>query len=174
MPTLHDPNFAKTLILICDYSPEHGAMGIILNQPTTLTIYELLNLQASELEHDSLASIRVHSGGPVDTDHGFILHDSHTLHKSTIEITDNLFLTSSTDILEDIAQGQGPDNKLIVLGYAGWTAGQLEDEISTNSWLTINYHPDLVFSTPVEQQWLVAGQKLGVDLNLMSSQPGHA
>ena len=174
MPTLYDSNFAKTLTLICDHSPEHGAMGIILNQPTTLNIFELLNMQAPENEDESLCSIRIHSGGPVDTDHGFILHDSHAEYDSTIQVTENLFLTSSTDILDDIANGVGPNNRLIVLGYAGWSPGQLETEISTNSWLTINYQQDLVFSTPAEKQWLAAGNLLGIDLNLMSSQPGHA
>jgi len=174
MPTLYDPNFSKTLTLICDHSSDQGAMGIILNQPTRLNIFELLNMQAPEIEDESLASIRIHSGGPVDNDHGFILHDSHAEYESTIQVTDNLFLTSSADILDDIANGVGPNNKLIVLGYAGWSPGQLETEISTNSWLTINYQQDLVFSTPADQQWLAAGNLLGIDLNLMSSQPGHA
>ena len=174
MPSLHDPNFTKTLTLICDHSAEHGAMGIILNQPTALNIFELLNMRAPETDDQSLSSIRIHSGGPVDTDHGFILHDSLAEYDSTVQVAERLFLTSSTDILDDIANGVVPNNRLIVLGYAGWSPGQLETEISTNSWLTINYQQDLVFSTPAEQQWLAAGNLLGVDLNLMSSQPGHA
>ena len=174
MPTLYDSSFSKTVTLICDHSPEQGAMGIILNQPTSLNIYQLLNMPASEFKDESLASMRIHSGGPVDTDHGFILHDSEFEHDATIQVTDKLFLTSSTDILEDIAEGVGPKNKLIVLGYAGWAPGQLEAEISANSWLTIDFHHELVFSTPAEQQWLAAGKLLGIDLNLLSSQPGHA
>lgn len=174
MPSLHDPNFSKTLTLVCDHSPENGAMGIILNQPTTINIFELLNIEKPSSDVESLSSIRIHSGGPVDTDHGFILHDGNNQHDSTLEISDNLFLTTSTDMLEDIASGNGPKNKLIVLGYAGWSPGQLEDEISSNAWLTIDYQHDLVFSTPADQQWLAAGNILGVDLNLLSSQPGHA
>jgi putative transcriptional regulator len=174
MPTLHDVNFKKTLTLICEHSAEQGAMGIILNQPTSLSIHELLNIKSPAEEEESLPAIHIHSGGPVDTDHGFILHDSHAEYDSTIQVTDNLFLTSSTDILEDIANGIGPNNTLIVLGYAGWAAGQLENEISANSWITIDYQEKLVFSTPAEQQWLAAGNILGIDLNLMSSQAGHA
>lgn len=174
MPSLNDGSFAKTITLICDHSPEHGAMGIILNQPTSINIFQLLNLSEKDDKDESLASIRIHSGGPVDTDHGFILHDSEFEHDATIKITDKVYLTSSTDILEDIAQGVGPQNKLIVLGYAGWAPGQLEQEISTNSWLTTDFHHDLVFSTPAEQQWLAAGKLIGIDLNLMSGQAGHA
>lgn len=149
-------------------------MGIILNQPTSLSIYELLNIKPPEAQEDTFPAVTINSGGPVDTDHGFILHDSHAEYDSSIQVTENLFLTSSTDILDDIANGVGPNNTLIVLGYAGWSAGQLEAEISANSWLTIDYQAELVFSTPADQQWHAAGNLLGIDLNLMSSQTGHA
>jgi len=174
MPTLYDPNFSKTLTLICEHSPDHGAMGVIINQPTSIDVFELLNIDKQDSEEESLSSIPVYAGGPVDTDHGFILHDESSYNDSTLVVTDNLFLTASTDILHDIAEGKGPKNKLIVLGYAGWSPGQLETEISSNSWLTIDYQPDLVFSTPADQQWLTAGNLLGVDLNLLSNQTGHA
>ena len=174
MPSLHDPSFSKTLTLICDHSADNGAMGIILNQPTSINIFELLNIEKPSSDVKELSSIHIHSGGPVDTDHGFILHDGNSNHDSTLAIADNLFLTTSTDILEDIASGNGPSNKLIALGYAGWSPGQLEAEISSNSWLTIDYQHDLVFSTPPDQQWLAAGNILGIDLNLLSSQAGHA
>lgn len=174
MPTLYDPNFAKTLTLICNYSPDHGAMGIILNQPTSLNIGELLNLELSSENQQLLSNIRVYSGGPVDTDHGFILHDGQNQYDASMEISENLYLTTSTDILEDIAQGHGPDNHLIVLGYAGWSPGQLEAEITANSWLCIDYQHELVFATAAEEQWLKAGKILGIDLNLLTNQTGHA
>ena len=174
MPSLHDNNFNKSITLICDHSPENGAMGIVLNQPTSLNIFELLNMSHEDVKDDALTSIRIHSGGPVDTDHGFILHDSEYEHDATIQVTEKVFLTSSTDILEDIAQGVGPQNKIIVLGYAGWAPGQLENEIATNAWLTTDFNHDLIFSTPAEQQWLAAGKLLGIDLNLVSNQAGHA
>jgi len=174
MPTLHDPNFSRTLTLICDHSSEHGAMGIIINQPTSLNINELLNTEKSDTDKKALSSVSIFSGGPVDTDHGFILHDGGAEHESTIEVASNLYLTSSTEMLEDIAEGNGPSNQLIVLGYAGWSPGQLEAEISANAWLTTDYQHDLVFSTPTDQQWLAAGNLLGIDLNLISTQTGHA
>ncbi len=182
MPTLFDSSFAKTITLICEHSVEKGAIGIVLNQPTSLNIYQLLESGDAALRDESLlssyssnlSSIHIYAGGPVDTDRGFILHDSETEHESTIQIAAKLFLTSSNDILEQITQGEGPKNKLIVLGYAGWSPGQLEAEISANSWLTAEYQHELVFATPANQQWHAAGKLLGIDLNLLNSQPGHA
>lgn len=174
MPSQDDPNFNKTVTLICDHSIKNGAMGIVLNQPSSINIFELLNIPDSEPRDESLASLRIHSGGPVDTDHGFILHDGEYEHDATIKVADKLYLTSSSDILDDIARGVGPQNKLIVLGYAGWAPGQLEEEISSNSWLTVDYQHELVFSTPAEQKWLAAGKMLGIDLNLLTNQSGHA
>lgn len=175
MPSLYDPNFSKTITLICEHSAEQGAMGIILNQPSSLNISELIECDSiNQNENDSLLSVRIHSGGPVDTDHGFILHDCEIERDSTIQIAPTLFLTSSTEILNEIAENKGPSNKIIALGYAGWSPGQLEAEISANSWLTTEYKHQLVFETPVDRQWLEAGKQLGIDLNLLTSQPGHA
>ena len=162
MPTLFDPSFAKTILLICEHSAENGAMGIVLNQPTSLNVYELLESDEATLRDESLSSklssLHIYAGGPVDTGRGFILHDCETEHESTIQIATKLFLTSSNDLLEKIAHGEGPENKLIVLGYAGWLPGQLEAEISANSWLTTEYQHELVFATPANQQWLAAGK----------------
>ncbi|MFK7793935.1 MAG: YqgE/AlgH family protein [Gammaproteobacteria bacterium] len=175
MPSLYDPNFSKTITLICEHSVEEGAMGIILNQPTSLNIYELIeSSNTKKNEKDPLLSIRIHSGGPVDKDHGFILHDCDIERESTIQITPTLFLTSSSGMLDEITEHKGPDNKIIALGYAGWSPGQLEAEISANSWLTTEYQHQLVFNTPADKQWLEAGKQLGIDLNLLNSQPGHA
>lgn len=175
MPSLYDPNFSKTIAIICEHSAEQGAMGIILNHPTSLNIYELIESDnTNQDEDDPLLSIRIHSGGPVDTEHGFILHDCSIERGSTIQIAPTLFLTSSSDILDEIAENKGPDNKIIALGYAGWSAGQLEAEISANSWLTTEYQHQLVFNTSADKQWLEAGKQLGIDLNLLTSQPGHA
>ena len=174
MPSLHDSNFSKTITLICEHSAEQGAMGIILNQPTSLDIYELIEADIMPDKDDPLLSIRIHSGGPIDIDHGFILHDCDIERESTIQIAPTLFLTASSGILDEIAENKGPSNKLIALGYAGWSPGQLEAEMSTNSWLTTEYQHQLVFDTPANRQWLEAGKQLGIDLNLLNSQPGHA
>ncbi len=175
MPSLYDANFSKSITIICEHSAEQGAIGIILNQPTSLNIYELIEAGDTKPDKDDpLFSIRIHSGGPVNTDHGFILHDCSIERESTIQITPTLFLTSSPAILEEIADHRGPTNKIIALGYAGWSPGQLETEISANSWLTTEYQHQLVFDTPADKQWLEAGKQLGIDLNLLNSQPGHA
>ena len=174
MPTLNDPNFTKAIILICEHSTHEGAMGIILNQPTSLDINDLLKQSVPESKNELANSISIYSGGPVDTDRGFILHDTKLDDESSLQISQNLFLSSSQEILQTIAEGGGPNNRVIVLGYAGWAPGQLESEISANSWLTINYQHKLVFSTPAEQQWWTAGSLLGIDLNLLASHPGHA
>ncbi len=174
MPSLHDPNFSKSITLICEHSAEEGAMGIVLNQPSSLDMYALIDFNEPRPEDDPLHSIKIHSGGPVDTNHGFILHDCDINDEATLQIAPQLFLTSSTDILEQIAKGNGPDNKIIALGYAGWSPGQLETEISANSWLTTDYEHELVFKTPADRQWIEAGKRLGVDLNLLNTQAGHA
>ena len=107
-------------------------------------------------------------------DRGFILHDSKQQWDSTLSIDNDLKLTTSEDILIDIAQGQGPKNSLIALGYAGWSAGQLEEELANNAWLTVPYDANIVFNMPVEKRWQAAANKIGVDLHLISNQTGHA
>lgn len=173
MPSLNDPHFNKSIALICEHTENGGAMGIVLNQPTTIHADELFAQQDPDA-NNPLDQIPVYAGGPVQADRGFILHDSNSSWESTIQINNDLHLTSSNDILHEVACGQVPNNLRIALGYAGWAPGQLETEISANSWLTVDYQAELVFHTPAEQQWLAAGSILGIDLNLLSSNPGHA
>ena len=174
MPALNDPNFYKSITLICEHTPDEGAMGVVLNQPTNITASELLDQLNIHSDSAAAKDKLVFAGGPMQTDRGFILHSGASEWKSTMQITPDLHLTSSHDILEAIACGRGPSSALIMLGYAGWAPGQLEAEISANSWLTLEYRPELVFGTPAEQQWITAGNMLGVDLNLLASNPGHA
>lgn len=183
MPSMEDPNFSRTVTLICEHNQD-GAMGIIINQPTSIFVDELLsNLIAIEVADESTTqasqkSVDIHrpvfAGGPVQIDRGFILHDSDKQWQSTHIIDNDLSLTTSEDILLAMAQGKGPKNALIALGYAGWGAGQLEQEISANSWLTVPYEADIIFNTPIEQRWQSAATKIGVDLSLISNQTGHA
>ena len=170
MPALNDPSFNKALVLICEHSLQAGAMGIIINQPTSVGIRELFYEQSDSRPQ----AVTIHAGGPVNTRRGFILHDSRVDMEATLEISSGLFLTSSNKILKEIVQGGGPKNKIIVLGYAGWAPGQLESEISANAWLVTDYCHQLVFATAAQQQWLAAGQQLGIDLNLVTSDIGHA
>ena len=180
MPSMEDPNFSRTVTIICEHNQD-GAMGITVNQPTTLSVDELLsNLDSikSDSNDTSKKSMDKHSpvyaGGPVQIDRGFILHDSDKQWESTHIIDSDLSLTTSEDILLAIAQGKGPENALIALGYAGWGAGQLEEELSANAWLTVPYEADIIFQTPTEQRWQSAATKIGVDLHLISNQSGHA
>ena len=184
MPSMADPNFSRTVSLICEHS-QQGAMGIIVNQPTTMFVDELLssfiideegvNTSHSSNSNYSLATHEpVYAGGPVHIDRGFILHDSDQQWQSTQMIDNDLNLTTSEDILIDIAQGKGPKNSLIALGYAGWGAGQLEQELAENSWLTVPYEADIVFNVPIEKRWQSAASKIGIDVNLISNQAGHA
>ena len=151
-------------------------MGIVLNHPTTISISELFpdDYSTHITEHHDTLPIPIYSGGPVDNDRGFILYNAKIESENDLQILPELHLTSSIEMLSKIACGHGPANALIVVGYAGWSPGQLEEELSANAWLTTPYQHHLVFDTPADQQWLAAGAMMGVDLNLLSSQTGHA
>lgn len=174
MPNLHDPNFSRTVTLICEHSKD-GAMGIIINQPTSMSVEELIDsLDVDEKSETTPNQNPVFAGGPVHINRGFILHDSDREWESTHIIDNDLKLTTSEDILLDIGKGEGPKNSIVALGYAGWGAGQLEQEIADNAWLTVPYEAKIVFETPVEKRWQTAADKLGIDLHLISSDAGHA
>ena len=174
MPSLQDPNFSRTVTVVCEHN-EHGAMGIVINQPTTMCVDELIEqLDVNNKEKIVTNHSPVYAGGPVHIDRGFILHDSDRQWQSTHIIDNDLMLTTSEDILLDIALGNGPKNSIVALGYAGWGAGQLEQEIAENAWLTVPYEAKIVFDTPIDKRWETAANKLGIDLHLISSETGHA
>lgn len=174
MPDMVDPYFAESLSLICEHNQD-GAMGFIVNRPLDISAAELFEQQEIEYNPDSeLAQLPLHMGGPVQQGQGFILHSGEQQWDTTLTVSEQFKITSSRDIIADIALGQGPDKFIILLGYAGWGGGQLEDEILANSWLTIESDPDIVFSTPIEQRWQAAATRLGIDLNLLSTDTGHA
>lgn len=173
MPGLDAGIFAHSLTYICEHG-EAGAMGIVINHELELNLAEIFE----HLEIDAPAQFRdipVMSGGPVQTDHGFILHRPCANEwDASLRITPGMLLTTSQDILRAIAAGEGPGEYLVALGYAGWSAGQLEEEISHNSWLTLPADQDIIFHTPPEQRLQAAAAALGVDINLISPQAGHA
>ncbi len=174
MPTLHDPFFRRTVTYICEHSAE-GAMGLIINHPIDINVKELLgkiDIDTSAID-DSQPNI-VYSGGPVQTDRGFVLHSPQLGWNSSLRLSDDIMVTTSKDILEAIANNNSPQNYIITLGYSGWTAGQLEQELAQNSWLTIPADPELLFNTPPHLRWERAAEKLGVDMRQMSSEVGHA
>ncbi|MFO1369236.1 MAG: YqgE/AlgH family protein [Marinagarivorans sp.] len=170
-PSLKDPHFSHTVTYICDHSQE-GAMGIVLNRPLDLNIgqvFEELNLPLGE----RICQAPVLSGGPVNTQRGFVLHNEEGQWDSSLKVTDGICLTGSKDILTALSVGQGPTHALFALGHAGWSAGQLEDELATNAWLTVPASYELLFCTPIELRWSAAAKHLGIDPNLISPQLGH-
>lgn len=173
MPSLADPNFSQTVTLICEHNDE-GALGIVINRPLELKLSELfehLEMATTTFLH---ANTVVYAGGPVQMDHGFVLHHPLGNWESTLRVQEQIGLTTSRDILTAIAAGHGPEKSLITLGYAGWGPGQLEQEISNNAWLTVPNDIEIVFDVPANKRWQAAASKLGVDLNLLAGDAGHA
>lgn len=173
MPNLTDGIFARSITYLCEHS-EHGAMGIVINHPLEVCVGEIMeHLQISA--HGRLRDTPVMAGGPVHMDRGFVLH-RHTAREweASLKVTEEIYLTTSRDILAAIAAAEGPPDNLIALGYAGWAAGQLEAEISDNSWLTLPADSAIIFDTPCHQRAFAAAAQLGVDLNLISGEAGHA
>jgi putative transcriptional regulator len=173
MPAMTDPNFAGTLIYIVEHGKK-GAMGVVINRPIELTMSDLFDRIDLKLEHQPFADQAVLLGGPVQNDRGFVLHRPAGEWSSSIRVNDHVALTSSKDVLESVANGMGPKDVVVALGYAGWGAGQLENEIAQNAWLTVPGDAKILFeSAPSERQHL-AFDLLGIDPLLMSSNAGHA
>lgn len=172
MPGLNDSSFAHTVTYICEHS-DKGAMGVVINTATPMLLKEIF----SQMDLDDLSDQGdqiVMSGGPVQPERGFVLHSNEAKWQSTLEISPDISLTASRDIITALAAGHGPKQCLIALGYAGWGEGQLEAEIAANSWLTVPADKDIIFNTPLEERWTTAAQALGIDVNLISSTAGHA
>jgi len=172
MPALADPNFSQTVTLICEHN-ERGALGIVVNRPSELTLADIFAQLSLASEDPGLGQQTVFHGGPVQTDRGFVLHDGDAW-ESSLEISPSLRVTTSRDILTALARGEGPANWLVALGYAGWGAGQLEQEMVANAWLSVPAEAGIIFSTPVDQRYRAAAALLGVDLSQLSNSAGHA
>lgn len=172
MPTLEDPNFARTVSYVCQHN-EHGAMGIVINRPLEIRLSDVLVHMEIDVSGDACKDIPVFLGGPVQPERGFVLHHPGDSWESTLCVSEHIAVTTSRDILQAIARREGPKNVLVALGYAGWGAGQLEKEILQNAWLFGPSSLDILFRTDVEQRWSAAAAKLGVDLALLSSEAGH-
>lgn len=173
MPSLLDPFFYQSVVYLCEHSDE-GAMGLIVNRPSKIMLDELLDHLSVPHDPQKTHSKPILFGGPVAKNQGMVLHDSPKDPESSILIADNIFLSSSTDILRTIADDQGPDNSLITLGYASWESGQLEQEIINNDWLTVTADSHILFHTTGQDCWQRAASLLGVDIQLMSDTAGHA
>lgn len=174
MPSLNDKYFSRAVTYICEHNKD-GAMGIVINQPSTMTFNELISQTTDEalVDQDKMSTI-VLCGGPVHTDRGFILHSSQAGWSSSVEITSEIMITTSKDILSVVGNQQGPEKSIVALGYAGWEAGQLEAEIQQNSWLTVESDASILFDTPIHNRWQAAVNKLGVDVWQLTQDSGHA
>ncbi len=173
MPGMPDPNFNSTVTLICEHNND-GALGIIINRPLNLQLGGLFE-QLSLDEADAIAAKHpVLSGGPVARERGFVLHNPGPDFESTMFVSDNIQLTLSRDVLDALAAGNGPDQTLVALGYAGWEPGQLEAEMLSNTWLNVPASPEIVFDTPFAERWSHAADSLGIDISRMSPDAGHA
>lgn len=178
MPAMADTNFERAVVYVCDHS-DRGALGLVINRPTDLTLDKLFDRVDLKLEIAPRKNDPVYFGGPVQTERGFVLHGagpSHSpiLFSSTLAISDEISLTTSKDVLEAIAGGSGPDKVLVTLGYAGWGAGQLESEISQNAWLTVSAEPQIIFDVPAEEKYNAALKLLGIDSSQLTGLAGHA
>ena len=173
MPAMADPHFAKTLTFICEHN-DQGALGVVVNRPIDLTVHALLEQIEIPPATDATQHIPVHYGGPVQTERGFVLHTPAGAWQSTLAVSDKIGLTTSKDVLQAVARGDGPPHMLVTLGYAGWAPGQLERELAQNAWLTVQADARILFETPAEQRYDAALKLLGIDRAMLSDDAGHA
>lgn len=174
MPALDDEYFGRSVTYILEHNLE-GAMGIVINQPSSMTFRELIS-QSDEnatIDDDKSDKIVV-CGGPVHQDRGFVIHSTQVGWNSSAKVTPNIMVTTSKDILSVLGNSQGPERSMIALGYAGWGAGQLEQEIQANAWLTIEADEEILFNTPIHKKWQASVNKLGVDVWQLTQQSGSA
>ena len=173
MPQMLDERFAKTVIYICAHT-EDGAMGLVVNKILENIDFPDLLEQLDLSPTGGGQDIRVHFGGPVESGRGFVLHSSDYVQDATMVIDDSIALTATTDILRDIADGGGPKNNLLALGYAGWGPGQLDSEIQANGWLSVPSDQALIFGNDPGSIWQGALAKIGIDVSMLSGDAGHA
>jgi putative transcriptional regulator len=173
MPAMMDPNFAGSVVYICEHT-DKGALGLVINRPTELTLAALFDRIDLKLEIAPWKNAPVYYGGPVQTERGFVLHVPAGNYSSSLPVADDIALTTSKDVLEAVAGGTGPRKLLVTLGYSGWGAGQLESEVSANAWLTVDARAEIIFDTPAQERQAAAFRLLGIDPSYLSAQAGHA
>jgi len=173
MPSLADPHFVRGVTLICQHD-EFGAMGLVVNHRSEYNLDEVLRQMDIATDSAILARQPVLVGGPVQPDRGFVLHDDPRDFGATLRFGDGMAVSTSRDILQEMARGEGPARTLITLGYAGWTAGQLEAELVQNAWLTVPADKAICFDIPLEERWEAAARRIGVDISQLSDNVGHA
>jgi putative transcriptional regulator len=173
MPHMADSRFARTVVYLCAHSAE-GAMGLVVNRLIdSLSFHSLLDQLGLEANGEAL-EMPVHFGGPVESSRGFVLHSADYIQDSTLVIDEDIALTATIDVLKAIANGSGPRQRVLALGYAGWGAGQLDAEIQANGWLMVPADHELVFGVDNDTKWERSMAKIGIDLSLLSTEAGHA
>lgn len=172
LPALADPHFARSVALICQHDAD-GAMGVVINRASEYTLGEVFEQMGIDCGDATMRAQVVLAGGPVHPERGFVLHDGDGWD-SSLGIGTQLSVTTSRDILEAMARGQGPQHATVALGCAGWGAGQLEYELVENSWLTAPVAADVLYSLPLEARWQAAAGLIGVDMTRIADYAGHA
>jgi putative transcriptional regulator len=173
MPGLMDENFNQAVTFICEHD-NNGTFGIIINRESEISLDDVMQQMKIPFHPDKANAGQVFTGGPVQANRGFVLHRPIGNWDSSLIVNDSIALTTSRDILEAIAENRGPDENIITLGYAGWGPGQLEQEMADNTWLSCPAEEQIIFNTPIEERWQAAANLIGVDLQLMSNDAGHA
>ena len=180
MPGMGGETFAGAVVYLCEHT-DKGALGLVINKPIDITLKHLFEKVELSLDREDLAEEPVYFGGPVQTERGFVLHEAmvegaeaESPYNSSLRISGGLEMTTSKDVLEALSSGAGPKKLLVTLGYTGWAAGQLEDEMGRNGWINVDAAHDIIFSTPVAERYDKALSLLGIDIGMLSSDAGHA
>jgi putative transcriptional regulator len=173
MPVMADTCFSKTLIYICEHN-EQGALGIVINRAVDLTLESLFDQLEIPCDNSDRKGLPVLFGGPVQQDRGFVLHQPTGDWQATLTINHELGFTTSPDILQAVANGEGPEKVLVTLGYSGWGSGQIEHELAQNDWLTVTASPSIMFDLPPDERLPAAMRMLGIDFSSLSGEVGHA
>jgi putative transcriptional regulator len=176
MPSMNDPIFGGTVVYVCEHN-DKGVLGVVINKPTDMTmdvLFDRIDLQVAEHLRAAVDKEPIMFGGPVQDDRGFVLHTPGGRYSSSLSVTEDVSFTTSIDVLEAVAGGTGPRRMLVSIGYAGWSPGQLEDEIARNGWLTVRADARVLFDLPIEERYVAAIKLLGIDPFMLTSEAGHA
>jgi putative transcriptional regulator len=178
MPSMLDPVFGGSVVYVCEHN-ENGALGVVINKPTDMTMQALfdhieLKMASGPTLAPPIAVKPIMFGGPVQDDRGFVLHTPSGHYSSSLQVTEEVAFTTSIDVLEAVASGGGPEHMMVSIGYSGWGAGQLEDEIAHNGWLTVDADPKIMFDLPIEERYVAALKLLGIDPMMLTAEAGHA
>jgi putative transcriptional regulator len=176
MPSMSDPIFGGTVVYICEHN-EKGVLGVVINKPTDMTmdvLFDRIDLKVADSLRPGVVDEPIMFGGPVQDDRGFVLHSPGGRYSSSLAVTDDVAFTTSIDVLEAVANGTGPRRMLVSIGYAGWSPGQLEEEIARNGWLTVSADARVLFDLPIEERYTAAIKLLGIDPLMLASEAGHA